>query len=278
ATSLAERVAGLISTVYPQLNNPQLVKRILELEKEYGSLDPAVCLKIAEEVAKEKLCKFAKLEEGIDAGIRVALAYTTLGVVSSPIEGYTEFKLKKTKEDEDYFSVYYSGPIRSAGGTAAAFSLVIADYLREIFGYAKYDPTEEEVKRTVTELYDYHERVTNLQYLPTEQEVEFLGKHLPLQVNGDPSEIREVSNYRDLNRVETNCIRSGFCLVLGEGIAQKAPKILKMVNGLREKGFKLTGWDFLEKFVKLQNEIHESQKSSKESAVYIKDLVAGRPV
>src|SRR3989338_944562 len=58
ALSLAERVTGLISAVYPQIDNPQLVNRIKELEKEYGSLDPAVCLKIAEEVAKEKFCKF----------------------------------------------------------------------------------------------------------------------------------------------------------------------------------------------------------------------------
>jgi DNA polymerase II large subunit len=277
ATSLAGRVAGLISAVYPQLNNSQLVGRILELEKEHGNLDPVVCLKIAEEVAKEKFCKFKDLVEGIDAGIRIALAYFTLGVVSSPIEGYTHFKLKKTKQGKDYFSVYFSGPIRSAGGTAAGFSLVIVDYLREKFGFAKYDPTEEEVKRAITEIYDYHERITNLQYLPGEKEVEFLAKYLPIQVDGDPSEDKEVSNYKDLGRIETNFIRSGFCLVLGEGIAQKAPKILKIVNRLREKGFKLSDWDFLGKFVELQASLEEKKKS-RESAVYIKDLVAGRPV
>ncbi len=278
ATSLAERVAGLVSTVYPQLNNPLLVKRILQLEKEYGSLNPAICLKIAEETAKEKFCKFHNLLEAIDAGIRTAFAYITLGVVSSPIEGFTQLKLQKTKEGKDYFVVYFSGPIRSAGGTSAAFSLVIIDYLREIFGYSKYDPSEEEVKRTVTELYDYHERITNLQYLPTEEEIGYLAKNLPIQVNGDPSENREVSNYKDLGRIETNFIRSGVCLIIGEGLAQKAPKILKMIKSLREKGFKLSAWDFLEKFVELQDRLKHEQKKKKETAVYIKDLVAGRPV
>jgi len=167
AKSLAERVVGLISTVYPQINNKQVVNRILSLEKEYGNLEPAVCLKIAEEIAKEKFCKFQNLQEAMDAGIRVAFGYLTLGVVAAPLEGYTHFKLKKTKKGEDYIAAYFSGPIGGAGRTAASISLLIIDHLREVFGYAKYDPKDEEIKRCVTELYDFHERITNLQYLPT---------------------------------------------------------------------------------------------------------------
>lgn len=276
ATSLAGRVAGLISTVYPQLNNPQLINRILELEKQYGNLDPAICLQIAEEISKEKFCKFENLLQAVDAGIRVGMAYITLGVVSSPIEGFTELKIRKTRDGKEYFSPCYSGPIRSAGGTGAAFSLVIIDYLREILGYDKFDPNEKEVKRFVTELYDYHERINNLQYLPTEEEIEFLARNLPLQIDGDPSETKEVSNYKDLPRVETNFIRSGVCLTLGEGLAQKAPKIMKMIKKLRERGFKLSDWSFLEEYV----EIHKKREAgkAKESPTYIHDLVAGRPV
>ena len=54
AHNLAEKVIGLISSLYPQINDPKIVKRIIELEKEYGSLDASVSLKIAEEIAKEK--------------------------------------------------------------------------------------------------------------------------------------------------------------------------------------------------------------------------------
>lgn len=276
ATSLAERVTGLISTLYPQLSDPRIVKRILDLEKEFGALNPAVALRIAEEIAREIFCKFTSLSEAIEAGIRVGMAYMTLGVVSSPIEGFTYIKFKKTKNNEDYFSAYFSGPIRSAGGTAAAFSLVIIDYLREVFNFAKYDPTEQEVKRAVTELYDYHERITNLQYLPTEEEIEFLARNLPIQVNGEPSEDKEVSNYKDLERVETNLIRSGFCLVLGEGMAQKAPKIWRMVKSLKEKGFKLDSWDFLQDYMKIHEKREKGEK--KDSPTYIHDIVAGRPV
>ncbi len=280
ASSLAEKVVGLVSAVYPQIKNEKIVKRILELEKKYGSLDPAVALSIAEEIAHEKFCKLKSHHEAMEAGIRVAIAYMTLGVVSSPIEGFVELKINKTKNGEDYFTPFYSGPIRSAGGTEAAFSLIIIDHLREIFGYSLYDPSEDEIKRGVHECYEYHERITNLQYLPTEEELEFLMKHLPTQVSGDPSEKREVYNYKDLPRVETNFIRSGFTLVMGEGIAQKAPKILKRINGLRKNGFKLSAWDWMEDFVKLQKEIKEGKKEdiSSSGAAYIQDIVAGRPV
>ncbi len=280
ASSLAERVVGLISAVYPQVSaDRKIVERILGLEDKYGKLDPAVALTIAEEVAREKYCKFESHHEAMEAGVRIAVAYLTLGVVSSPIEGFVELKLYKTREGKDYFAPFYSGPIRSAGGTEAAFSLVIVDHLREVFGYARYDPTEEEVKRGVHECYEYHERVTNLQYLPTEKEIDFLMRHLPIQIAGDPSEDKEVYNFKDLPRIESNFIRSGFALVMGEGIAQKAPKILKRIKKLQEKGFKLSDWSWMDEFVEMQHEIKESKSVGGDStAVYIKDLVAGRPV
>ena len=281
ANSLAEKVVGLISAIYPQVQDVRIVERILDLEKQFGSLDPAVSLTIAEEVAKEKFCKFKSHHEAIEVGVRLAMAYMTLGVVSSPIEGFVELKLQKTREGTDYFTPFYAGPIRSAGGTEAAFSLVIIDYLREIFGYAKYDPTDDEVKRGVHEAYFYHERVTNLQYLPPEEELEFLLRNVPVQISGDASEDIEVYNYKDLPRIETNFIRSGFCLTSCEGLAQKAPKILKRITNLRAMGFALTGWDWLADFVVLQKKIKEgraSRKSSGGGATYMQDIVAGRPI
>lgn len=280
ANSLAERVVGLISVLYPQVINTGIVARIVELEKKFGSLDPAIALTIAEEVSKEKFCKFSSHLEALEAGIRIAIGYMTLGYVSSPLEGFIQLKIKKTKTGEDYIAPYFSGPIRSAGGTEAAFALIIADHLREIFGYSIYDPSEEEIKRGIQECYDYHERVTNLQYLPSEQEIDYLVRNIPVQLTGDPSEEIEVFNYKDLERIETNFIRSGFCLVLGEGIAQKAPKILGRVINLKKKGFKLSGWNWLEDFVKLQKKIKEGKAAggSRAGATYIQDLVAGRPV
>jgi DNA polymerase II large subunit len=276
AANLAEKCVGLISTIYPQMQEAGISERIVELEKQYGALDMAVSFKIAEEVAHEKFCKFESLLQAIDAGIRVGFAYTTLGVVSSPIEGFTELKLGKTREGKDYFIAYFSGPIRSAGTTASCVALMIIDYLREHFGFAKYDPDEKEVKRYVTENYDYHERVSNLQYLPTEDEIEFLAKNLPIQLSGEPTIERDVSNYKDLPRVETNRIRGGMCLIFSEGLAQKAQKGLRLYKATQAKGFIATGWNFLDDYVALHKK--REKGSADASPTYIKDLVAGRPV
>jgi len=276
AMTMAEKSVGLVTTIYPDLPVKKISKRMLELEKEYGQLDTSVSFVIAREIAEEKFCKFKNRLEAIDAGIRVGFAYNTLGVVASPIEGYTGLELGKTRDGKDYFIANFSGPIRSAGTTASCVVLMLIDYLREHFGYAKYDPDEKEVKRYVTENTDYHERVTNLQYFPTEEEMSFLASHLPIQISGDPTEKKEVSNYKDLPRVRTNFIRGGMCLIFSEGLAQKAEKALGRLSSPKRAGMKCTGWDWLEDYVK----IHKKREKGGEDVVatYIKDLVAGRPV
>ncbi len=280
AMSMAEKVVGLISTLYPQMKNSGIAKRISELEKEFGKLDPTVVFKIGEEVARQKFCEFDSLVQAIDAGIRVGFAYITLAVVSSPIEGFTGLKVRKRKDNgKEFLEASFAGPIRSAGTTASCIVLMLIDYLREVFGYAKYDPTEEEVKRVWAELEHFHDRVTNLQYMPTEEEVLFLARHMPILVAGDPSEKVEVPNYKNLDRVDTNFLRSGFCLVMAEGLAQKAPKGFRLYNKAKKNGVNATGFDFLKEYL----ELHEKTSAGKAGdgdtrPTYIKDLVAGRPV
>ena len=282
AKNMAERVEGIISTVAPSLADSGLSKRIKELEDTYGSLDWRVALVIAHDVAMVKFGTFETKLAAMETGIRVGIAYLTLGIVASPIEGFVELKLPLRKDGKPYFCLMYSGPIRSAGGTAAAVSVVVADYVRVKMGYAPYDPTEKEILRNVTELQDYHDRITNLQYLPSGKEVQFLMEHLPVQVNGDPSEKIEVSNYKDLERVETNRIRSGVCLVMGEGIAQKAKKVHKQLSSW-SKEFGLEHWDFLKDFLKLQQQAKAQGKAEDTQKIvpvytFISDIVAGRPV
>ena len=276
AMSMAEKVVGLISTIYPQMKGTGIAKRILELEEEYGKLDTTIVFKIAEEVARQKFCEFKNLIEAIDAGIRIGFAYSTLGVVSSPIEGFTGLKVRKTREGKDYIEASFSGPIRSAGTTASCVVLILIDYLRELFGFAKYDPTPDEIKRVYTELEHFHERASNLQYMPTEQEALFLAENLPIQIAGESSHDIEVPNYKNLERVDTNYLRSGFCLIIGEGLAQKAAKGFRLLKGAKKNGIKSTGFDFLEEYIK----IHEKRDKGKvdDSPTYIKDLVAGRPI
>lgn len=289
ASNMAERVVGLISVLAPQIVDSGVVERIIELENEYGSLDWRVALQISLEVAEEKFCKFKDKNEAIEIGVRVGFAYGTVGVVSSPIEGLISIELKPRRDGGgEYFCLNYGGPVRNAGGTAAAWSVIIADYVRKKMGYATYDPDEKECKRCATELEDYHERVTNLQYFPSKEESEYIIKALPVEISGDGSEKIEVSNYKDLPRVPTNKIRSGYCLIHSSCIPLKAEKLWKQLSKWG-KDFDMDHWNFLEDFVKLKKEMHakgggkkkkDTGKKLKVSPDYtfIKDLVAGRPV
>ncbi len=285
AKNLAERVVGLVSIVAPGLIGSSVAARIQELEKQYGALAWEVALVIAEEVATEKFCKFKDKREALEVGIRTGFAYHTTGVVSAPLEGFIELKVKKRRDGKEYLAAVFAGPIRGAGGTAAAFCLVLTDYLRRKAGYDAYDPEDLEVKRFVTELDDYHERVTNLQYKPSEDEIEFLIKGCPIEIDGDPTEKFEVSNYKDLPRIDTNRIRGGVCLVASM-LAFKAPKLWKELKRLQQS-FDID-WSFLEKFLTLQKKKKSLSKEKGDDLkgpkklspdyTFISDLVAGRPV
>jgi DNA polymerase II large subunit len=225
----------------------------------------------------------------IEIGIRVGFAYVTVGVVSAPLEGFTSIELKNTRQNQKYFAIRFAGPIRNAGGTAAAVCVIIADYVRKKLGYAKYDPDEKEVARIFTELTDYHEKVTNLQYFPSEEESNFLVKHLPVEIDGDPSEKFEVSNYKDIPRVATNRIRSGVCLIHSSCIPLKAKKLWKSLSKWIDE-MEMQDWEFMREFLEIQNRAtsrstteSESPKTNEEKYItpnytYITDLVGGRPV
>ena len=287
AKNMAERVVGLISVLAPQIVNSGVVERIIELEKQYGALDWRVAFKIAEEVAKEQFCKFKDQHDAIDIGIRTGFAYVTVGVVSSPLDGIVTTELKDRMDKRGkYLSMSFAGPIRNAGGTSAAVSVLIADYVRKKLGFDVFDATEQEIKRANTELQDYHDRVTNLQYFPSPTEVEFLMKNIPIEVAGEPSEKMEVSNHKDLPRIPTNFIRSGYCLVLSSCIPLKAPKLWKQL-GKWGKDFDMEQWNFLEEFLALQKKAKakgggevkkETHAKITPDYTYITDLVAGRPI
>ncbi len=288
ARNMSERVVGLVSIVAPMIKEagPQIVERIKTLEEKYGVQDWRVALTISTEVADQNFCTFATKEQAMDIGIRVGIAYVTNGVVSSPLEGFVKLEVRKRKDGGNYVALFFSGPIRSAGGTGASLSVLIGDYVRKHLGYGAYDPTEEEIKRMVTELYDYHEKVTNLQYLPSEDEIRLMVSNLAVQVEGDPSEKYDVSNYKGLDRVNTDKIRNGPCLVIGEGLCQKSAKLHGQLSKWG-KSMGLEQWSFLEQFLQLQKEIKSKLGAAKVSAdgtkikpdfTYIKDIVAGRPV
>ncbi|MBW2987839.1 DNA polymerase II large subunit, partial [Candidatus Woesearchaeota archaeon] len=290
ARNMAERVVGLISSVAPQIRDSNLVPRIVELEKKYGVLDWRVAFKIAEEIAKQEICKFEDEREAMEVGIKAGFAYATVGVVSACLEGFTKLEIKQRRDGKKYFCMNFSGPIRNAGGTAAAVSVLIGDYVRKKMGYDVYDPNEQEINRYFSEVEHYNDRCVRIQYMPSKDEVDYMAKNMPLEISGDPTEKIEVPNYKNLPRIPTNLIRSGMCLIMSSCLPLKAPKLWKQLSKWG-KEFDMEQWNFLQDFIKVQKEVRAKLESKKKEDgkeeekpkilpdhAYISDLVGGRPV
>jgi DNA polymerase II large subunit len=290
AVDVAERCEGIVSAVAPEIVNCKIPERIRELEKEYGSGDWRIAFKISAEIAQNKFYNYKDdKRKALETGVRVGLAYITLGVTCAPLEGFIELKLKKRKDGEEYCSIFFAGPIRAAGGTAAAVSALIADYARKALGIKEYDPEPVEIERYFAEITDYDERVSRLQYKPTKEEIQFMVKNVPVEINGDPTSKTEVSNFKRLERVETDLIRGGMCLVIAEGLCLKAKKIIKKISKWGES-VGMQNWMFLSEYTELQKNIHAKPEGSAKAEVaenaskvkinsrFIEDLVAGRPI
>ncbi|MFB6284163.1 MAG: DNA polymerase II large subunit [Halobacteria archaeon] len=236
ATDLADRVENLIGI-------EGLAERLREYEESDLSREDTA-LELAEEFADGEIGEYDSRDDRVEAAIRTAVALLTEGVVAAPIEGIDGVDLLENDDGSKYIKVEYAGPIRSAGGTAQALSVLIADYVRTKLDVDRYKPRDDEIERYIEEINLYDEE-TGLQYSPKNKESRELIENCSICLGGEPTSEREVSGYRDLERIDTNRARGGMCLVAAEGIAQKAPKIKKHVTNLG-----LEGWDWLDFFIK----------------------------
>jgi DNA polymerase II large subunit len=258
AVDLAERVEKLIGI-------PGIAVRIRELEEKGMSREEAA-LAIGIDFAEGRLGKGATKIQSVENAIRTSVALLTEGVVAAPIEGIARVDLGKNDDGTEYLKVYYAGPIRSAGGTAQALSVLVADYVRRAVGISPWKPRPEEVERYVEEI-GLYKRVAGLQYSPSDDEIRIIVRNCPICIEGEPTEEEEVSGYRDLPRIETNRVRGGIALVSAEGIALKRPKLKKHVVKLG-----ITGWEWLDSLASGKKEGGDS------SPKFLRDLIAGRPV
>ena len=268
AKDLAERVEGLVGP-------KGVAARIKELEDDISREE--VAFQIAREIVTKKDVEGKEdslevKEQKSDQAIRTALAILTEGVVAAPLEGIAKLKIKRNFDSGWYLAVYFAGPIRSAGGTAAALAVLIGDYIRISLGLDKYKPIDTEIERYVEEVELYESEVTNLQYSPKPDEVRIAAKNIPVEVTGEPTDKIEVS-HRDLERVETNNIRGGALLAIAEGVIQKAPKVLKYAKKL-----KIDGWEWLGDFSKPTDSNNNDNDALKVDDKYMRDIIGGRPV
>jgi len=118
---MAERVVNLLSTIDPIIKEINLPEKIREIEKTYKPLSFSTILKISEYVAEQIYNKTKDKIRAIELGLRAGFAYHTLGVVAAPTEGIVKVIAKKRMDGKEYISVFYAGPVRSAGGTPQAF-------------------------------------------------------------------------------------------------------------------------------------------------------------
>lgn len=118
-------------------------------------------------------------------------------MVAAPLEGISDVKIKENFDGTKYIGVYFAGPIRSAGGTAAALAVLLGDKIRQAINIDAFKPIDDEIERYVEEVELYESEVTNLQYSPTPEEVRFAATHIPVEVTGEQTDQVEVS-HRDL--------------------------------------------------------------------------------
>jgi DNA polymerase II large subunit len=254
AKDLADLVEGLVGP-------KGVAERIRELSAKLSREELA--FKIVEEIVYGKFGHMEP-EEAAEQAIRTALAIFTEGLTAAPIQGVAEVKIKTNRDRTRYLAIYFAGPIRSAGGTDQALTLVVGDFVRRLLGLDRYKPLDDEISRFIEEVRLYERSVSRFQYHVSDEELRKALQWLPVEVTGTESDPIEVSAFRNLPRIETNRLRGGALRVVNDGIIGRASKVWTIIEKL---GFQ--GWEWLKEFQK---------RSEKKSGGFMDDVIAGRPI
>lgn len=269
AEDLASRVEKLLVDYHVE----GVADDIRRLTAEHGNRE-VVALMVSKLMAKRPA---ESMEKALDRAVRVGLAVLTEGILVAPLEGIADTKIGRNADGSTYVDLVFAGPIRAAGGTGQAMSVLIADVVRTELGIGKYQPTEGEIARFDEEI-PLYKQSQHLQYTPTSEEIDLIVRNCPVCVDGEGTEQVEISGFRDLPRIETNRVRGGACLVIAEGMCQKASKLKKHVDKL-----KMSGWEFIGQFL----DAHKAEKTEEDPNApktvepkfkYLMDIVAGRPI
>src|SRR2546430_4071621 len=267
---LTDDLASRVERLLEHYEVEGVARRIRELAKTHDREELAIL--VAKEMA---MGPAASKEKAVERAVRVGLAILTEGILVAPLEGLAGVKIKRNRDGTTYVDLSYAGPIRSAGGTGQALSVLIADIVRRELGIGSYQPAREEVERFKEEIPLYRQ-IQHLQYAPSNEEISLIVSNCPVAINGEGTEEAEISGFRDLPRVETNRIRGGACLVIADGMCLKAPKIQKHVKKLG-----IDGWDFIDAYLQekaVRPEETKDEAGVEPSEAFIQNIVAGRPV
>ena len=244
-----------------------LVDRLRELL--HTASKERAALTISQEIA---LGRFGTLErhEALSYGVRAGLAVMTDGVTVAPLEGISAVTIKQNDDNTDYASVSYAGPMRSAGGTEAAFSLVIADLTAKKLGLSNYRARQEEIDRFAEELRIYERDVGNFQYKVTDDDIRRAISNIPVEVDGIETDPVEVVVHRNLKRVSTDRLRGGALRVLNDGVIGRANKLSKKLASLN-----IAGWEFLSL---LKGATQQTTNETEQAGAHFEEVISGRAV
>jgi DNA polymerase II large subunit len=244
-----------------------LVDRLRELL--HSTSKERAALTISQEIA---LGKFGALDrhEALSYGVRAGLAVMTDGVTVAPLEGISGVTIKQNDDNSDYVSVSYAGPMRSAGGTEAAFSLVIADITGKKLGLSNYRARKDEVDRFAEELRIYERDVGNFQYKVTDEDIRHTIYNLPVEIDGIETDPIEVVVHRNLKRVATDRLRGGALRVLNDGVIGRAHKLGKKLASLN-----ISGWEWL---ADVKGGTQQTTNETEQSGAHFEEVISGRAV
>jgi DNA polymerase II large subunit len=244
-----------------------LVDRLRELL--HATTKERAALTISQEIA---LGKFGALERhvALNYGVRAGLAVMTDGVTVAPLEGISAVTIKQNDDNTDYASVSYAGPMRSAGGTEAGFSLVIADLTAKKLGLSNYRARQEEIDRFAEELRIYERDVGSFQYKVTDDDIRRAISNMPVEIDGIETDPIEVVVHRNLKRVGTDRLRGGALRVLNDGVIGRANKLSKKLASLN-----ITGWEFLSI---LKGGTQQTTNETEKAGAHFEEVISGRAV
>ena len=263
AFDLADRVA--------KMHEIDIAEPLRELLKINGKELSALILSKEIALGKYSLEK-ASLEEKLDLAVRVGLAIVTEGVTIAPLQGISEVKIKKNKDGSDYLSVSIAGPMRSAGGTESAVTMLIADHVRKAVGLSKYqaDSFDDETGRFVEELRIYEREAGNFQFHILDEDIIHVISNLPVELDGVDTDPYEVVNHKGMVRIKTDRVRGGALRVLNDGLIGRAKKLLKRIQL-----YNLDGWEWL---ADLKGAIQTGDDQEDAATKRMREVITGRSV
>lgn len=263
AFDLADRVS--------KMHEIDIAEPLRELLKINGKEISALILSKEIALGKYSLAD-ASLEDKLDLAVRVGLAIVTEGVTIAPLQGISAVKIKKNKDGTEYLSVSIAGPMRSAGGTESAVTMLIADHVRKVVGLAKYQANsfDDETGRFVEELRIYEREASSFQFHILDEDIEHVISNLPVELDGVETDPFEVVNHKSMTRIKTDRVRGGALRVLNDGLIGRSKKLLKRIEL-----YNLDGWEWLND---LKGAVQTGENQEDAAAKRMREVITGRSV